>query len=67
MEAERFQKKEARWWASLVWPVAGLALLLLFNALFTKNFFHIEMRDGHLYGSLIDILKLGDPRGREKR
>lgn len=38
------------------WPLVGLALLLLFNLIFTKDFFLLEMKDGHLYGSLIDIL-----------
>ena len=32
----------------LFWPVLALLLLLLFNALFTKNFFHFEIRDGIL-------------------
>jgi galactofuranose transport system permease protein len=38
------------------WPLVGLALLLLFNAIFTKDFFLLEIKDGHLYGSVIDIL-----------
>jgi ribose/xylose/arabinose/galactoside ABC-type transport system permease subunit len=45
----------------LFWPAAALVLLLLLNVLFTPNFFHIEMREGHLYGSLIDILRVGAP------
>lgn len=57
--SSRFQKREIRWWSSLLWPVAGLALLLIFNALFTPNFFHLEVRDGRLYGVLIDILNHG--------
>ena len=57
--AERFQKREIRWWTSLVWPVAGLALLLVFNLIFTPGFFHVEVRDGRLYGVLIDILNHG--------
>jgi len=40
----------------IFWPLVGLALLLLFNFFFTKDFFLLEMKDGHLYGSLIDIL-----------
>ena len=40
----------------IFWPLIGLALLLLFNFIFTKDFFLLEMKDGHLYGSLIDIL-----------
>jgi galactofuranose transport system permease protein len=45
----------------LVWPLATLALLLLFNLLFTPGFFRIEMIEGHLYGNLVDILKNGAP------
>ena len=41
------------------WPLVALALLMLFNALFTPNFFRLEMKDGHLFGSLIDILNRG--------
>jgi ribose/xylose/arabinose/galactoside ABC-type transport system permease subunit len=43
--------------------LALLALLLLFNALFTPNFFVIEVRDGRLFGSLIDILNRAAPAG----
>jgi simple sugar transport system permease protein len=39
--------------------LAVLALLLLFNLIFTKNFFVISIMDGHLFGTLIDILKRG--------
>jgi ribose/xylose/arabinose/galactoside ABC-type transport system permease subunit len=45
----------------LFWPLLALALLLSFNLLFTKGFFHIEIKDGHLYGSLIDILNRAAP------
>jgi ribose/xylose/arabinose/galactoside ABC-type transport system permease subunit len=43
----------------LFWPILGLALLLGFNLIFCKGFFHLEVRDGHLYGSLVDVLKQG--------
>lgn len=43
----------------ILWPLLALALLLLFDNLFTKNFFHLEIRDGHLYGSRVDILNQG--------
>ncbi|MFC1600965.1 ABC transporter permease [Candidatus Sumerlaeota bacterium] len=47
----------------LLWPILGLLALLYFNlfyALFYDNsFFLIEIRDGHLYGTLIDILNQG--------
>lgn len=45
----------------LVWPVLALALLLLFNLAFTSGFFHIEVRDGRLFGSLIDVLDRAAP------
>jgi galactofuranose transport system permease protein len=31
----------------------------VFNALFTERFFHVEWREGHLYGTPIDILNHG--------
>jgi len=45
----------------LFWPLLALALLLLFNFVFTPGFFHLEIKDGHLYGSLIDILNRAAP------
>lgn len=45
----------------LFWPVTMLVVLLLSNLIFTPNFFKIEVRDGHLYGSLIDIVRFGAP------
>jgi len=56
---KHFQKGDVRWWTSLVWPVTGLVLLLLFNLVFTEGFFRVEIRDGRLYGVLIDILNHG--------
>ncbi len=38
-----------------------LAALLLVNLIFTDHFFQIEIKDGHLYGSLIDIFRFGAP------
>jgi len=54
------------WWKSLsrsniAWALIALAALLLFNLIFTPNFMHVEIREGHLYGHLIDILKNGAP------
>ncbi|ETK32050.1 ABC transporter permease, partial [Microbispora sp. ATCC PTA-5024] len=45
----------------LFWPVVILVGLLLLNLAFTDNFFHVEMKDDHLYGSLIDIFRFGAP------
>ena len=45
----------------LLWPLLALAVILLFNLLFTEGFFHVEIKDGHLFGSLIDIVKRSVP------
>ncbi|GAA2746755.1 ABC transporter permease [Kitasatospora cinereorecta] len=45
----------------LFWPAVVLAALLLANLAFTPDFFAIRIKDGHLYGSLIDILHFGAP------
>jgi galactofuranose transport system permease protein len=45
----------------LAWPFLTLALLLAVNTAFNASFLHIEWRDGHLYGSLIDILNRAAP------
>src|SRR5258708_18243436 len=41
------------------WTVVALALLLLFNQFLNPGFFHIELLDGHFYGSRIDVLNQG--------
>jgi len=45
----------------LFWPLCVLAALLLFNLLYSPDFFSIVVRNGNLYGSLIDILNFGSP------
>ena len=45
----------------LTWPLATLALLLAVNAAFNPGFWHLQWRDGHLYGSVIDILNRAAP------
>lgn len=47
--------------AGLLWPVLALALLLTFNLVSTPGFFHVEIKDGHLYGSPIDVLNRATP------
>src|SRR5213078_3998882 len=42
----------------LIWPLIALAALLLFNGVFTEGFARITIKDGHVYGSLVDMLKL---------
>ena len=45
----------------LAWPLVTLVLLLAVNTAFNPSFLHLEWRDGHLYGSLIDILNRAAP------
>jgi galactofuranose transport system permease protein len=43
------------------WPLVVLAAMLLFNLTTNIHFFSITVRDGHLYGSLIDVLNRAAP------
>lgn len=45
----------------LFWPLAVLGLLLVMNLILKPEFFAIRYQNGHLYGSLIDILNFGSP------
>jgi galactofuranose transport system permease protein len=45
----------------LFWPVLILLIILAINLLFDPSFFQIEVKNGHLTGSLIDILNRGAP------
>jgi simple sugar transport system permease protein len=46
---------------NLIWPILALAILLAFNAFFTPIMFQMEIKDGHLFGSLIDVLNRAAP------
>jgi galactofuranose transport system permease protein len=48
-------------WSKLKWPLIALAIALIFNAFFTKGFLEFNVRDGRLYGSVIDILNRAAP------
>jgi ribose/xylose/arabinose/galactoside ABC-type transport system permease subunit len=48
-------------WGKLKWPLVALGLVLLFNLIFTPGFFRLEIKNGRLYGSLIDILNRAAP------
>src|SRR4051812_28598028 len=43
------------------WPLVGLGALLAFNLLFTPGFARLELRDGRLFGTLVDLFQNGAP------
>jgi galactofuranose transport system permease protein len=45
----------------LFWSGCALLLLLAVNAAFNPGFWQLQWRDGHLYGSVIDILNRAAP------
>lgn len=47
--------------SKMFWPVLTLVALLVVNVVARPSFVSIRMQDGHLYGSLIDILRNGAP------
>lgn len=46
-----------------IWPLAALACLLIWNAVFTPNFATLEIREGRLFGPIIDIVHRAAPVG----
>lgn len=42
-------------------PTAALALILVADFFLIPNFFALQLKDGHLYGNVIDILVHGSP------
>jgi ribose/xylose/arabinose/galactoside ABC-type transport system permease subunit len=45
----------------LFYPTVALALILLFDAIFIPGFFQLEIKEGHLFGNLIDVLRNSTP------
>ncbi|MCF6411534.1 ABC transporter permease [Pseudalkalibacillus salsuginis] len=45
----------------LFWPVIILLIILAINLFFDPGFFKIEVKNGHLTGSLVDIVNRGAP------
>jgi ribose/xylose/arabinose/galactoside ABC-type transport system permease subunit len=45
----------------IFWPLLALGILFVFNFMFIPDFFQIEIKNGRLFGSLIDILKNAAP------
>jgi len=43
------------------WPLAAFAALLLFNLVLSPGFFHLQIKDGRLYGSLVDVFNRSSP------
>lgn len=58
MAAPLFRRATAH---RLFWPLVTLVLLLAVNATFNPGFWQLQWRDGHLYGSVIDILNRAAP------
>lgn len=48
-------------WHKIKWLLLIIAALFLYNFLATPGFFHLEIKEGRLYGTLIDIGKRGTP------
>lgn len=46
---------------ALLWPLITLVLILLVNGSLNPGLWHLQWRDGHLYGSVIDILNRAAP------
>lgn len=46
---------------TLMRPLIALALLLVIDFVMIPGFFRLEIKDGHLYGSLIDIINRAAP------
>lgn len=45
----------------IFWPALGIVLVLAFNAAFSPGFFSIGIQNGHLFGSLVDIVNRAVP------
>ena len=58
-EREALWRRAAR--HPLLWPLLTLALILAVNASLNPGLWHLQWRDGHLYGSLIDIVNRAAP------
>jgi len=58
-------KRSINWRAitesKLFFPVLALAIILFLDLILVPNFFSFQVRDGNLYGSLIDIMRNAAP------
>jgi simple sugar transport system permease protein len=46
---------------ALFWPALALVTLVVANTFYRPGFLTVQMKDGHLYGSLVDIVRLSAP------
>ncbi len=42
-------------------PLAAFLLIMMFNMFFTPGFFNLQIKNGHLFGSVVDIFNRGAP------
>lgn len=61
MEARKRPIISGNFLGTLIWPILALGIILVFNAIFTPIMFQVEVKDGHLFGSLVDILNRAAP------
>jgi galactofuranose transport system permease protein len=47
--------------SKVFWPLVCLVALMIFNQILTPDFLSITIKDGHLYGSILDILNHATP------
>ncbi len=47
--------------STLFFPLLALGIILLFDLIFIPGFFDFEIKQGHLYGNLIDVLRNSAP------
>ncbi|MBC7397080.1 MAG: hypothetical protein H7333_06520, partial [Bdellovibrionales bacterium] len=45
----------------LLWPLITWGVILFLNFCFTPGFFLVVVKNGHLYGSIVDIFVRGTP------
>jgi ribose/xylose/arabinose/galactoside ABC-type transport system permease subunit len=45
----------------LFFPLLALGLILLFDLIFIHGFYNLEIKEGHLYGNVIDVLRNSAP------
>ena len=45
----------------LLWPVLAIVMMLVLDVITTPSFLEVHVRDGHLYGSLVDIVRNSAP------